>query len=229
MGKTIEYQCLTCRKTLHKRPCEVKVIEERGGYAFCSHVCSSVARKDGGVIRARTQATCIKRYGVDNPGKSPEVRARRRQTTLERYGVAHHWQLHEIRNKTDWNRRNERGHATMKLRGTYGKSKIEDTFYERLCELYSIDDVERQVTPLGTHWPIDFYIKSINTYVQFDGVYWHGLDRPIKVIAEHRSKRDLIIHRKWLTDRNQDIWFKDHHLKLIRITDKQFLKQGYVK
>lgn len=216
---------MTCGKKLYKRPCEVKAIEARGGYAFCSRDCTSVARAENGAIRKRTQQTCLKRYGVDNPGKSPEVRARRRQTTIERYGVAHHWQASEIRNKTDWDLRNERGHATMKLRGSYGKSKVEDAYYASLCETHGVENVERQATPIGTHWPIDFYVKSIDTWIQFDGVYWHGLDRPLEIITKHQTKRDVQIHKKWLTDREQDKWFEERGLKLIRITDRQFIQE----
>lgn len=113
----------------------------------------------------------------------------------------------------------------MKLRGSYGKSKIEDEYFASLCELYGSDNVERQVTPPGTHWPIDFYIKSIDTWIQFDGVYWHGLDRPLEIITKYRTKRDAQIHKKWLTDREQDKWFEEHGLKLIRITDKQFIHE----
>jgi hypothetical protein len=31
-------------------------------------------------------------------------------------------------------------------------------------------------------WPVDFYVKSINTYIQYDSEYWHGLDRSIDVM-----------------------------------------------
>jgi hypothetical protein len=58
--------------------------------------------------------------------------------------------------------------------------------------------------------------------VQLDGVYWHGLDRPIDVIAERRTKRDAQIHKKWLMDREQDRWFVENGMRLIRITDLQF-------
>jgi hypothetical protein len=108
----------------------------------------------------------------------------------------------------------------MKLSGTYRKSKSEDQCYDLLCECFGADDVERQVR-INDRWAIDFYIKSIDTYVyvQFDGVYWHGLDRPIELIAEHRTKRDVQIHKKWATDREQDAWFSERGMKLIRISD----------
>ena len=114
----------------------------------------------------------------------------------------------------------------MKRNGTYGKSKPEDHLYEILCEMFSADDIERQVT---VHkWPIDFYVKSIDTYIQFDGAYWHGLDRPIEVIAEHKTPRDVQIHKKWLTDQRQNEWFKEHNMKLIRITDPELTMKEFV-
>lgn len=230
MGTNISYECLICYKKLLKRPCEAKEIDRRGGRVFCSRKCTTIARQEGGLIREQTRQTCIERYGVDNPGKSADVQAKRERTTMIRYGVKHHWQVHEIRNKTNWNLRNKRGHETMKIRGTYGKSKIENMYFEHLCFVYGVENVERQVQPCETHWPIDFYVKSIDTYIQFDGVYWHGLDRPIEIIAEHRTLRDAQIHKKWLIDRKQDAWFAEHKLKFIRVTDKQFLrKRGFIK
>jgi hypothetical protein len=69
--------------------------------------------------------------------------------------------------------------------------------------------------------------RSIDTYVQLDGVYWHGLDRPIELIAEHRTKRDVQIHKKWATDREQDAWFAERGMKLVRITDAHVQAKGF--
>jgi hypothetical protein len=109
----------------------------------------------------------------------------------------------------------------MKKNGTYAKSKIEDDFYVFLCKKFI--NVERQISIKG--WPIDFYIKDINTYVQFDGVYWHGLNRSLDVIAEYKHPRDVQIHKKYLTDREQDKYFNENELKLIRVTDAQFKRK----
>ena len=68
-------------------------------------------------------------------------------------------------------------------------------------------------------WPIDFFISFIGTFIQLDGVYWHGLDRPILKIKESKSARDQQIYKKWLTDREQDRWFQENKLNLVRITD----------
>jgi very-short-patch-repair endonuclease len=94
--------------------------------------------------------------------------------------------------------------------------------YTVLCELLGDDRVDRQVIMNG--WPIDVVIKNDDqvTYVQYDGVYWHGLDRPLEEIALHKKPRDVVIQQKWSIDRRQDVWFVEQGLKLVRVTDAEF-------
>lgn len=101
-------------------------------------------------------------------------------------------------------------------------SKAKARFSELLRERFG--EVKHQKWVNG--WPIDFYIPSIDTYVQFDGVYWHGLDRPIEVIRASNLVRDKAIVKKWETDRVQDAWFTSNGLRLIRVTDVQFKNEG---
>jgi hypothetical protein len=80
-------------------------------------------------------------------------------------------------------------------------------------------DVDRHV--FINKWDIDFYIKSIDTYVQLDGVYWHGLDRPIDVITLFLHPRDKTIYNTLLRDKEQNKWFEQNDKRLIRFTDKE--------
>lgn len=105
--------------------------------------------------------------------------------------------------------------ATMKANKSFGKSRLEDDFYAMLCTCFEV--VQRQVVVKS--WAIDFYIPSIDTYVQYDGRYWHGLDRPLEVIAEHHTALDAGIHGTYIKDREQDRWFDAQGLKLLRVTD----------
>ena len=73
-------------------------------------------------------------------------------------------------------------------------------------------------------WSIDFYIKPIDKYVQFDGVYWHGLDCSLDKIKKLEKPRDKRILDTYLLDRRQDSWFEKNDLNLLRITDRQFNK-----
>ena len=73
-------------------------------------------------------------------------------------------------------------------------------------------------------WPIDFYVKDNDTYIQFDGEYWHGLDRPLDEIAKFKTPRDRTILRKYQIDREQVEWFRSTGKRLLRITDQQFAR-----
>jgi len=112
----------------------------------------------------------------------------------------------------------------MKRNGTYKKSTPEDALHELLVVKFG--HVDRQVAIPGKRWLIDFYVPSIDTYVQFDGAYWHGLDRPIELVAEGRTPRDVQIYRKWLADREQDAWFQQQNMRLVRITDVEYRRLG---
>jgi hypothetical protein len=165
--------------------------------------------------RIKARETSLKHWGFENPRQSPIIKEKSRQTCFERYGEDNSW---------------KKQHETKKRLKIYSKSKVEDLLYESLIQKFGCDDVERQV--LISHenrsWAIDFYIKSINTYVQMDGVYWHGLDRPLEVIKESQGPRDKSIYQVWHNDCYQDKWFHEHNMKLIRITDKDFYKIGIV-
>ena len=65
-------------------------------------------------------------------------------------------------------------------------------------------------------WSIDVFVKDINTYFQFDGVYWHGLDRPENEIIDPK------ILKKVIRDKQQNLWFSENLLNLVRITEIQW-------
>lgn len=179
-------------------------------------------------IKDKIKLSLQERYGVTHPLKSQKIKAKQQATNIERYGGISPLckpEIHlagilaaskpEVRN---------RAHETMKRECSYGKSRSEDKFYDLLVETYGSFDVERQKRI--NHWSIDFYVKSINTYVQFDGVYWHGLDRPIEIIQQFKNKRDVRIYSSWLNDLKQNCWFEINNLRLVRVTDVEFLNNS---
>lgn len=172
-------------------------------------------------VRERGKQTLMKMYGVENAFQSEIVKQKIKQTLKERYGVEHPLQSKQICDSVDWLAVWRNQHATKKSKGSYAKSHSEDLFYNFLVLHFGDTDVERQKV-VNEKWAIDFYIKSIDTYVQFDGVYWHGLNRSIEAIAEHRTPRDVAIERMWHIDQLQNMWFIENHLRLVRVTDKLF-------
>ena len=118
-------------------------------------------------------------------------------------------------------------HETMKRNGSYGKkmTKPEKAFQEYLHDRFGCDDIEYQ--KFINRWPIDFYIKSLDAYIQVDGVYWHGLDRSVEEIQMFRSPRDRAIWAKMQTDKKQDEWFKAVGMKLFRINENDVLSSNF--
>ena len=96
-------------------------------------------------------------------------------------------------------------------------SKIELKIKQLLEGIFTGDDRE--------HWKfinnrtVDFYIKSLEVYLEIDGIYWHGLDRSLEEIRSSAKERDKRIFDGYLRDRKQDKWFLENNLKLSRITD----------
>lgn len=63
---------------------------------------------------------------------------------------------------------------------------------------------------------IDIYVRTTNTYVEYDGVYYHGLDRPYDQLSPG-------IRKKYDRDRIVDAWFRERGIRLVRITCRDWL------
>jgi len=196
------------------------------------------------LIRQKQIQTINEIYGCDNALQNLKVRAKRNATIQDRYGTPEYVTTtkFKIERKKSLNERygvnsplehpkfSEKAHQTMKRNGSYRQSRTEDEFFKILTIQFGDHDVERQIM-INKKWSIDFHVKSINTYVQFDGVYWHGLDRSLDEIKKFKTSRDVVILRKYETDREQDFWFRDNSLNLVRFTDaevKTAIKQASI-
>lgn len=189
------------------------------------------------MIREKSKLTMIDRYGVDHSWKDERIRKemqetlrritgsrsnvkKRRLTNIERYGVPCVFQAQHVKVNANSLVSIKKCHMTKKVRGTYGKSRAEDEFFVLLCDVFGLENIERCVIVEG--YEIDFYISSINVYIQFDGVYWHGLDRPISEIKKFKTKTDVQIYKTYQHDQIQKRVFNELGLALVRITDIDF-------
>lgn len=189
--------------------------------------------------REKIKKTLLERYGVENPSHSKEFKEKRKRTHLERYGHEETFQSPEILAKREvtWMKKygqkdprnqphlqqiaKEKSQETMMQYPQKWSSKIENSFAETLSSVFGEVIRQKRVN----RWPIDYYIPSIDTYIQLDGVYWHGLDKPIDEIRESRRPRDIGRVQKWEQDRKQEEWFASHSLRLVRVTDIE-VKEG---
>ena len=173
-------------------------------------------------IQDRAIKTRVARYGVKYSSQIPGVMNKAANTNLERYGTVNPMNAPSITATYDQDAMHVKRLNTMKRNGTIGRrtSMPEQAFHQSLIDKFGSEHVDVQIKVPGRRWAIDFYVRPINTWIQVDGVYWHGLDRPIKEIAKHKTKQDVQIHKKWLDDRVQDAWFAEREMRLIRVTDK---------
>ena len=182
--------------------------------------------------RASVRSTVREKYGYDCVSQVPEFKLKALISLNEKHGDDEHFytnvsQIPYFKQFLNTEQALIKKLQTEKENNTQGTSKIENHFYEKLCQCF--DDVFRFQRIPKKRWIIDFYIPSIDTYVQFDGVYWHGLNRPIEEIRKSLTKRDMQIAKAFQKDQAQNAWFQENGLRLVRVTDKEFQQQSFEK
>lgn len=170
-------------------------------------------------IREKVNNTMCDRYGVMWPSQNAEIFNKQCETNLERYGVRHPFHTMIAKENARSPESHRKRHETMKQNGTYGTSKPENFLYEMLICEFGEQNIERQY--FVNRWPIDFFVKTIAVYVQYDS-YWHGIGRTLDEVAEYKCDRDIIIYQKMLTDIKQNDYFNEHKMKLVRIINDEY-------
>lgn len=175
-------------------------------------------------VKLKRKITWKTKYGTDYPIQTSVVQAKIQKTNLRKYGVKYFISSLRFKESFDREKSTQKRHATMKKNGSYGKSKIEDKCFECLKKYFT--NVERQVDVNG--WAIDFRVQIDEGFyfIQFDGVYWHGLNRHEDTIRLSSNPRDKVILMTMHRDIQQNVWFKENNMNLFRITDQEFKAVG---
>lgn len=171
---------------------------------------------------AKFKQTMLERHGEDHPSKVGSIKEKKVETYRERYGVdnplCNGSKFRKLENVVKGGQAGYRG-LIAKI-GDAALSKPEAALKRLLVERFGEHDVEQQV-PIQhggpKSWLVDFYVKSIDTYIEMDGVFWHGLDKAYEDL--HPRAREM-----YDRDRAQDAWFAGNGKKLVRVTD-QLLNQ----
>lgn len=251
--------------------------------AYCSRGCADLAIKAGGATRERMSATCVDKYGVDNPAKLPETWDKIRATSIERYGAACYLgseegaatkqaflsaqgvqgtlsipsarvkyqntlMLHygvpfpaqspvilfrrvqtsitrfgfpsrsqhpEARQKFSLLARTPafqaKRHATLMRNGVFKRqaSKGEDAVFGALVQVFP--RVQRHVRV--HRWNIDFFIPELASYVNYNGVYWHGRYLSDADLQASLTRQSKVILGTKQRDRDREVWFREQGLR----------------
>ena len=104
-------------------------------------------------IKNKIKSTCIERYGVDSYSKTNEFKNK----------------LKEHKDEANLKRNN-----TKKINNSFNTSKQEDKIYDILLSQFSLDDVIREYKSTEYPFNCDFYIKSLNLYIECNFHWTHG-------------------------------------------------------
>lgn len=187
------------------------------------------------VLMKQIKKTLVENFGADHPMRSDEIKEQRRLDCQEKNGVDHHFSLKEVCDKRDRTLMDRYGvdnamkipevvarmdfvEANRKRRETLMKedrlwtSIPETELGEWLVATFGENDVKRQ-SWIARH-SVDFYVVSLDTFIELDGVYYHGL-----MGEEHLNEK---IRRRRDNDRHLDEWISRNEKKLFRLTDLQW-------
>ena len=114
-------------------------------------------------VQLKMKQTCLDRYNVEYVSQLESVKKKVKQTKLKRYGDENYT------NK-------QKEYETKKANGTLSNyvSKPEKEYHKYLCEKYGENDVETQYLSSEYPFKADFYIKSIDTYIELQANPRHG-------------------------------------------------------
>ena len=125
-------------------------------------------------IQLKREEGCLKSLGVKSPMQHPEV-AKKNASAPGKY---------------------EKVWKTKKKNGTTNTSKPEDEFYNFLINLFTKSDIERNYKSEIYPYHCDFYIKSIDTYIELNLFWTHmkhpfnGNEEDLKLLEELKLKSD---------------------------------------
>ena len=145
------------------------------------------------------------KYGVDCIWQIPGVKEKGIATCQERYGVDYYQQTEEFKNRLKEIDpiRVEKIFETKKKNGTITTSNIEQDFYNKLLNIFKKDDIFRQYIEDRYPFHCDFYIKSLDLFIELNLTWTHG-----GKLFEN-SEEDKIKLNKWLEKAKTSKYYQD--------------------
>lgn len=128
----------------------------------------------GTTVREKVFDTNMEKYGSLSPAGSETVINKIKETNRSRYGVEFPLQSKEIHSKTVTEESIKHGLDTKRRNKTFNSSKPEELLYNKLISIFSVDDVKRQYCSELYPFNCDFYISSLDLYIEYNGSWVHG-------------------------------------------------------
>ena len=111
--------------------------------------------------------------------RGEEIIAKSQQTCLEKYGVTNFTKSNEYRNiissEENLQQRAERTYATKSQNNSFNSSQPEDNYYAYLCEKFGTENVVSQYRDEERYpFSCDFYVKPLDLFIELNLTWTHG-------------------------------------------------------
>lgn len=127
-------------------------------------------------IQEKTKQTNIKKYGAENVYASDLIIQKIKETNLERYSETSWAKSKEgrefLKNLTNSDEFKNKQYETKKINSTFNTSKTENKLELLLREMFP--DLETQYKSILYPFNCDFYIPSLDLYIEYNGSWTHG-------------------------------------------------------
>lgn len=128
-------------------------------------------------FKQKAKQTNLAKYGVEHASQSAKIQAKQQNTLRERYGVNNPFSSKEIMDKVDKKARLAKSEQTKRNNQTFTKSTSEEAFYEELLKYFCYDDIYRQYSDNRYPFRCDFYIKSLDLFIEVN-LHWTHYKHP---------------------------------------------------
>lgn len=105
------------------------------------------------------------KYGVENYVETEEFKEKAKKTNLERYGETCYTKTKEYLAKE---------YLTKSKNKSFNISSDEEYFYKELLKIFNSDNVMRQYKEVRYPFACDFYIKSLDLFIELNINWTHG-------------------------------------------------------
>ena len=127
-------------------------------------------------IQEKTKLTNLEKYGTENVYGSNLIIQKIKETNLERYGETSWTKSKEgrefLKEFTNSQEYKDKQYNTKKKNNSFNTSKIENKLELLLREMFP--DLETQYKSILYPFNCDFYIPSLDLYIEYNGTWTHG-------------------------------------------------------
>ena len=140
-------------------------------------------------IIQKIKISTFEKYGTNSVLSIQEVKE---NGMLRKYGVTHNSHMQSWKHRMQQSDVKEKRYATKKANQSFHTSKPEEKFYKTLCNIYGEDDILRQYKDPRYPFACDFYIKSLDGFIELNLHWTHGGE-----LFNEQNIRHLIKLGRW--------------------------------